>query len=69
MCESSVYLMEGGEERLVAKEVILMRVTDEGVTFVDIAGTPVTLRNVVVAYVDFVNHKVVLEKAKGGRSR
>lgn len=62
MCESKVYLVEDGKMNLVAEEVVSMTPKGNGYVFVDISGKKYELEDVVIEYIDFVQHKVVLKK-------
>jgi predicted RNA-binding protein len=62
MCESNVYLVEAGMEKLVAKEVASMTPKQNGYVFVDIYGNRYEFDNVEIAYIDFIGHRVVLKK-------
>lgn len=60
MCESKVFMVEEGVERLVLDEVILLKPVEGGFTAVTLNGEAHVLRGVRLAYIDFLNHKVVL---------
>ena len=64
MCESNVYIVESGEEKVLMKEVAMMTPTQNGYEFVDIYGKKMSVENVEIAYIDFLNHKVVLRRKK-----
>jgi len=62
MCESRVYLMENGKINLVAEDVVSMTPKGNGYVLVDIAGRRYEVEDVVIEYIDFVQHKVVLKR-------
>jgi len=64
MCESKVYMKEGGELKLIAEDVASMIPKEKGYILIDIAGRKHEVSDVVVEYIDFIQHKVVLKKAK-----
>lgn len=61
MCESKVYINEGGELRLIADEVVSMISKGNGYVFIDIAGRTYEIQEVVIEFIDFVQHKVILK--------
>jgi len=64
MCESKVYMKEGDELKLIAEDVASMIPKEKGYILIDIAGRKYEVSDVVVEYIDFIQHKVVLKKAK-----
>jgi len=64
MCESDVYVKEDGEEKLIVKEIISLIPRENGFILINISGKKYEIHNVVIEYIDFINHKVVLRKTK-----
>lgn len=62
MCESRVYLKENGEEKLIITNVVLLSPLKDGYMFIDILGKKHVLERVVIDYIDFIEHKIVLRK-------
>ncbi len=62
MCESNVYVREGGSEELYAKDIATIVFEEGGVVLIDIAGNRYLLTNVVLEYIDFISHRAVLRK-------
>lgn len=62
MCESVAYVKEGGFEKLYMRDVATLLVEDGKVVLVDITGNKHTLVDIVVEYIDFIGHKIVLRK-------
>ncbi len=60
MCESNVYLERDGKEELVASEVAYLTVENGKIILLDINSKRIELENVVIKYIDFLKHKVVL---------
>jgi len=60
MCESNVYLERDGGEKLVASEVAYLAVKNGKIILLDINSKRIELENVVIKYIDFLKHKVVL---------
>mgnify|MGYP000462781586 CR=1 FL=1 len=62
MCESTVYLKEGENEKVIAREAVAMFPKDEGFVIVDISGNRISVERAEIEYIDFIKHKVVLKK-------
>ncbi|MEM0261904.1 MAG: CooT family nickel-binding protein [Desulfurococcaceae archaeon] len=62
MCESKVYLKENAEEKLVITDVVLLMPMKNGYVFTDISGKKHVIEHVVIDYIDFIGHKIVLKK-------
>lgn len=62
MCESNVYLIDADGEKLIAKEIAFMTPKQNGYIFTDIYGNKYEVDNAEIAYIDFIEHKVVLRK-------
>lgn len=62
MCESKVYINEEGELRLIADEVVSMIPKGNGYVFIDIVGRTYEVQEVVIEFIDFVQHRVILKK-------
>ncbi|MHB1417022.1 MAG: CooT family nickel-binding protein [Chloroflexota bacterium] len=61
MCEATVFLAEEGAETKVMENVISMRPEDDQVLLADLLGEQKVVRARVKA-VDFLRHRIVLEK-------
>jgi len=57
-----VYLIDVDGEKLIAREVARMTPMQNGFVFVDIYGNKYEVENVEIAYIDFLEHRVVLKK-------
>jgi len=64
MCESIAYIREGNSEKLYARDVAAMVLEDNRVILIDITGNRYTLTDVVLEYVDFIGHRIILRKVK-----
>ncbi|MCC6016067.1 MAG: CooT family nickel-binding protein [Desulfurococcaceae archaeon] len=64
MCESKVYVREGSELKLIAEDVMSMIPKENGYVLIDIAGRKYEVFDVVIEYIDFIQHKVVLKKVE-----
>lgn len=64
MCESKVYVKEDNSIKLVIEEAVSLISKNNGFTIIDISGKRYEVDNVVIEYIDFVNHSVVLRKSR-----
>ncbi len=60
MCESKVFLKEGGKEELVMEDVIRIEVLKEKIRLYDIFGESKEVKGKIVL-VDMSSHRVVIE--------
>ncbi len=62
MCESKVFVLENGEEKVLAGEVSSLTVSSGEVMVMDIYGKEYRLNGVKEVRVNFLGHKVVIVK-------
>ena len=60
MCESSVYLVEGSEKRLVMQEAARLQVFEGGVVCVSALGERLELADVEIVDANLIKHEIVL---------
>ena len=63
MCESVAYIKEGGSEKIYAKDIAAMVLEADKIILIDISGNRYTLTDVVLEYVDFIGHRIILRKS------
>jgi predicted RNA-binding protein len=59
MCESSVYLKEGEDERLILGDVVLIRPAPGGLYLEDILGASRQVQGR-IELIDLMNHRIVI---------
>lgn len=64
LCESIVYIKEGNSEKLYARDIAAMVLENSKVILIDITGNRYILTDVVLEYVDFIGHRIILRKVK-----
>ncbi len=62
MCESNVFIDEGGTLREVMQEVTRIEVTDSGVVCHGLLGERKEITGVHIVEANLLDHKIVLEK-------
>jgi predicted RNA-binding protein len=60
MCESSVYLLKGGEKTMVMEEAARLQVHEGGVVCVSALGERLELADVEIADANLIKHEIVL---------
>jgi predicted RNA-binding protein len=66
MCQATVYLVQDGEKRELAHDVILLEPTEEGIRLQAFFEEPV-LVHARVSRIDFLKHTVTLESLEEGK--
>ena len=61
MCEASVYFKEKDKEEIVLKDVVLLKSQGDKILINDMDGKEKEIC-AIIKEVDFMNHKVILEK-------
>ncbi|MCS7096954.1 MAG: CooT family nickel-binding protein [Candidatus Methanomethylicia archaeon] len=62
MCESNVYVRINGKEELLIKDVISLVPKEDTYIFIDITGRKYEIENVIIEFIDFISHKIVLKR-------
>ena len=62
LCESKVYVDEGGKTRLLAEDVVYLKREDNTYVIVNIQGEKLVLTNYVLKDIDFLSHKITFAK-------
>lgn len=62
MCESNVFMDEGGDLRTVMEEVTRIEVTETGVVCHGLLGERKTIDNVRIVDANLLDHKIILRK-------
>jgi predicted RNA-binding protein len=65
MCESTVYLLEGGTKKLVMQEAARVSVIDADAVVIGLSGEQKTLVDVELSDADLMRHEIVLRPRKG----
>ena len=60
MCQSSVFILEDGEEKELKKDVILVEPLDDGVKIQGFFESPETIK-ARIKTIDLLKHKIILE--------
>ena len=64
MCESTVYLLEGGKRSKVMDEAAKVAVVGANVTVTSLSGERKTVENAELAEADLMRHEIVLRPRK-----
>jgi predicted RNA-binding protein len=64
MCESTVYLKEGSEERVLMREVAAVRPQNGKLVLTSVLGERLEVE-AAVAELDLMGHRIVVERAPG----
>lgn len=64
MCESTVYLLEGGTKKVVMAEAARVSVTGADVVVTSLSGEQKTLVDVELSDADLMKHEIVLRPRK-----
>ncbi|PCN50427.1 RNA-binding protein [Candidatus Geothermarchaeota archaeon ex4572_27] len=62
MCESKVYVVEDGDMKLLAEDVVYLKKEGDTYVIVNLQGERITLTNYVLRDIDFLSHKVVFAR-------
>lgn len=62
MCESRVYLRKNNSVELIAEDIVSITPKENGFKLIDISGKVYEVNDVVIEYIDFVNHRVILRE-------
>jgi predicted RNA-binding protein len=62
MCESNVFMDEGGELKTVMEEVTRIEVTNTGVVCHGLLGESKAIENVQIVDANLLDHKIILGK-------
>jgi predicted RNA-binding protein len=65
MCESTVYLIEGGEKVTVMEEAAKVKVSGTSIMIVSLSGERKTLESVEFSEADLMRHEIILRPRKG----
>jgi len=65
MCESTVYLLEGGTKKLVMEEAARVSVTGADAVVIGLSGEQKTLVDVELSDADLMRHEIILRPRKG----
>jgi len=65
MCESTVYLSEGGEKVTVMEEAAKVKVSGTSIMIVSLSGERKTLESVEFSEADLMRHEIILRPRKG----
>jgi predicted RNA-binding protein len=65
MCESTVYLLEGGIKKVVMAEAARVSINGDDALIVSISGERKTLMGVELSDADLMKHEIVLRPRKG----
>jgi len=65
MCESTVYLLEGGTKKLVMEEAARVSVTGADAVVTGLSGEQKTLVDVELSDADLMRHEIILRPRKG----
>jgi predicted RNA-binding protein len=65
MCESTVYLIEGGEKVTVMEEAAKVTVSGTSVVVANLSGERKTLEGVEFSEADLMRHEIILRPRKG----
>ncbi|NIA08721.1 MAG: CooT family nickel-binding protein [Nitrospiraceae bacterium] len=68
MCQSTVYLREGGEEREILRDAILVEPCPEGVRVQGFFDSPKVVPANIVS-IDLLEHKIILRPKDGDGGR
>ncbi len=58
MCESQAILVKNGVEETLLNDVVLLEQTSEGIKLVNIRGETKVLKDVKLAKIDFLKHRI-----------
>lgn len=61
MCEATVYLIEGGQEKKIMQDVVLLEPEGDQVRLIDLMGEQMLVRGR-IKKADFLRHRVTLEE-------
>ena len=64
MCESTVYLRDGGEERVLMKDVAVVRPRGGRLLIVSVLGDRIEVEGR-LSELDLMGHRIVVEKGTG----
>lgn len=62
MCESKVFLIEGGKKEKLMDEVVLVKDEDSKITLVGLLGERKEIKNARIAGVDAGKHEIFIKK-------
>ena len=65
MCESSVYLLNGSDKKVVMTDVARIIVNSDGVTCVDMLGERKEIPQVRIADANLMKHEIILKPKSG----
>ncbi|MHA1470196.1 MAG: CooT family nickel-binding protein [Candidatus Asgardarchaeia archaeon] len=61
MCESDVYIIENGKEKILLNEVSSLKLENNTALLQNIYGEEKKLEHVKIIIIDFLKHKVLIE--------
>lgn len=65
MCESSVYLLNGSDKKVVMTDVARIIANSDGVTCIDLLGERMEVPQVRIADANLTKHEIILKPKSG----